>query len=64
MEPEKYNRGMLSGFRTVVKEEGAGALLTGFGPTVGGYFLQGALKFGGNIRYCVIYMKIAIRNYL
>lgn len=47
LEPEKYNRGMLAGFRTVVKEEGAGALLTGLGPTVSGYFLQGALKFGG-----------------
>jgi solute carrier family 25 phosphate transporter 3 len=38
---------MLAGFRTVVKEEGAGALLTGLGPTISGYFLQGALKFGG-----------------
>ena len=47
LEPEKYNRGMLAGFRTVVAEEGAGALLTGLGPTVSGYFLQGALKFGG-----------------
>jgi solute carrier family 25 phosphate transporter 3 len=47
LEPEKYNRGMLASFRTVVAEEGAGALLTGFGPTAAGYFLQGALKFGG-----------------
>ena len=27
--------------------EGAGALLTGIGPTLAGYFLQGGLKFGG-----------------
>lgn len=27
--------------------EGAGALATGLGPTVAGYFLQGAFKFGG-----------------
>ena len=38
---------MIGGFRKVIANEGAGALLTGFGPTAGGYFLQGAFKFGG-----------------
>lgn len=38
---------MIGGFRKVVANEGAGALLTGIGPTVAGYFLQGAFKFGG-----------------
>ncbi len=33
--------------RNNVCAEGAGALLTGFGPTAAGYFLQGAFKFGG-----------------
>lgn len=33
--------------RQIVAKDGAGALLTGFGPTVLGYFLQGAFKFGG-----------------
>jgi len=47
LEPEKYNRGMFNAFSQVVKNEGAGALLTGVGPTFAGYFLQGALKFGG-----------------
>ncbi|KAG2222383.1 hypothetical protein INT45_006905 [Circinella minor] len=47
LEPEVYNRGMIGGFRQVVAAEGAGALLTGFGPTAAGYFLQGAFKFGG-----------------
>lgn len=47
LDPAKYNGGMMAGFRTVIKEEGAGALLTGVGPTFAGYFLQGALKFGG-----------------
>jgi solute carrier family 25 (mitochondrial phosphate transporter), member 3 len=42
-----YNRGIFSGLRQVVASEGAGALATGFGPTVAGYFLQGAFKFGG-----------------
>lgn len=38
---------MVGGFRQVVAAEGAGALLTGLGPTVVGYAIQGALKFGG-----------------
>ncbi|KAL7333613.1 mitochondrial phosphate carrier protein [Mucor circinelloides] len=38
---------MVAGFRQVIAAEGAGALLTGFGPTAAGYFLQGAFKFGG-----------------
>lgn len=47
LEPEVYNRGMVGGFRQVIANEGAGALLTGLGPTVIGYSIQGALKFGG-----------------
>ncbi|KAJ5991861.1 mitochondrial phosphate carrier protein [Penicillium sp. IBT 35674x] len=47
LDPVTYNRGMIGGFRQVVQNEGAGALLTGFGPTAAGYFIQGALKFGG-----------------
>jgi len=38
---------MLSTFRQVIGEEGAGAVWTGVGPTFAGYFLQGAFKFGG-----------------
>ena len=38
---------MIGGFRQVIAKEGAGALLTGVGPTFAGYFLQGAFKFGG-----------------
>ncbi|KAG6021312.1 hypothetical protein E4U19_004634 [Claviceps sp. Clav32 group G5] len=47
LDPKTYNRGLIGGFRQVVQKEGAGALMTGFGPTFAGYFLQGALKFGG-----------------
>ncbi|KAJ5725175.1 Mitochondrial phosphate carrier protein [Penicillium malachiteum] len=47
LDPVTYNRGMIGGFRQVIQNEGAGALLTGFGPTAAGYFIQGALKFGG-----------------
>jgi solute carrier family 25 phosphate transporter 3 len=47
LSPEIYNKGMVGGFRQVIQAEGAGALLTGFGPTAAGYFLQGAFKLGG-----------------
>lgn len=47
LEPTKYNKGMIAGFRTVVAEEGVMALSTGLGPTAVGYFVQGWFKFGG-----------------
>ena len=47
LEPEVYNRGMIGGFQQVIANEGASALLTGLGPTVSGYFIQGWFKFGG-----------------
>eukprot|EP00389_Voromonas_pontica_P003228 GDKH01004771.1.p1 GENE.GDKH01004771.1~~GDKH01004771.1.p1 ORF type:complete len:342 (-),score=102.02 GDKH01004771.1:234-1259(-) len=47
LDPVKYNSGMVGGFRQVIANEGAGALLTGFGPTCIGYFIQGWFKFGG-----------------
>ncbi|KAK4455663.1 mitochondrial phosphate carrier protein [Podospora aff. communis PSN243] len=47
LDPATYNNGMIGGFRKVIQTEGAGALLTGVGPTFAGYFLQGAFKFGG-----------------
>merc|ERR1719498_1454256 len=43
----KYNKGMIGGFRQVIAAEGVGALATGLGPTVVGYFIQGWFKFGG-----------------
>lgn len=47
LDPVTYNNGLIGGFRKVIANEGAGALLTGAGPTFAGYFLQGAFKFGG-----------------
>jgi solute carrier family 25 phosphate transporter 3 len=47
LEPEVYNKGMIGGFRQVISAEGVGALATGLGPTVVGYFVQGWFKFGG-----------------
>ena len=59
LEPTKYNKGMVSGFRTVIAEEGVVALATGLGPTAVGYFIQGWFKFGG-----VEFFKINISSYL
>lgn len=50
---------MIGGFRQVIQNEGAGALLTGLGPTVSGYFIQGALKFAG---YEFWYLKLAFSD--
>jgi len=47
LDPQNYNSGMIGGFRKVIAEEGAGALLTGVGATFVGYFVQGWFKFGG-----------------
>jgi solute carrier family 25 phosphate transporter 3 len=47
LDPAKYNQGMITAFRQVIAAEGVGALATGLGPTVGGYFVQGWFKFGG-----------------
>lgn len=47
LDPAKYNKGMIGGFGQVIEAEGAGALLTGLGPTAQGYFIQGWFKFGG-----------------
>jgi len=58
LDPKKYNRGMIGGFRQVIAEEGVGALATGLGPTAVGYFVQGWFKFGG-----VEFFKIKGANY-
>jgi solute carrier family 25 (mitochondrial phosphate transporter), member 3 len=47
LDPVKYNRGLVGGIKQVIAEEGTRGLLTGFGPTVVGYFIQGWFKFGG-----------------
>ncbi|KFZ01065.1 hypothetical protein V500_00897 [Pseudogymnoascus sp. VKM F-4518 (FW-2643)] len=47
LDPVTYNRGLIGTLRQVVAKEGAQALLTGFGSTIVGYFLQGGLRFGG-----------------
>lgn len=47
LDPVKYNKGLVGGFRQIIAEEGAMALTTGLGATAFGYFVQGWFKFGG-----------------
>jgi solute carrier family 25 phosphate transporter 3 len=47
LDPVKYNKGLVGGFRQVIAEEGAVALTTALGATAAGYFVQGWFKFGG-----------------
>ncbi|KAF4416427.1 phosphate transport MIR1 [Fusarium acutatum] len=47
LDPIAYSSSLSKSARHVVSAEGPGALLTGLGPTIAGYCLQGAFKFGG-----------------
>jgi solute carrier family 25 (mitochondrial phosphate transporter), member 3 len=47
IDPALKGKGMFTAGRSIVAAEGAGALLTGFGPTAVGYFVQGGMKFAG-----------------
>ncbi|KAL9179266.1 hypothetical protein ACHAXT_008556 [Thalassiosira profunda] len=44
-DPDKY-KSLLPATATIIKEEGVGALANGLGPTLVGYGIEGALKFG------------------
>lgn len=59
LDPVKYNKGLIGGFRQVIAEEGVMALSTGLGATAAGYFVQGWFKFGG-----VEFFKINSAQYL
>jgi len=59
LDPIKYNRGLVGGFRQVIAEEGVMALSTGLGATAVGYFIQGWFKFGG-----VEFFKIKTVEYI
>lgn len=58
---DKYS-GLAHATRTIVKEEGAGVLLTGLGPTAVGYFLQGWFKFGLYEYFKRLYSELAGRE--
>lgn len=44
--PKAYDKGLLAATGDIIKKEGAGVLLSGLGPTVVGYGIEGAMKFG------------------
>lgn len=44
--PEVYNKGIADATLSILKTDGPSALLGGLGPTVIGYGIEGALKFG------------------
>jgi len=45
-QPEVYNKGLQSAAVSILKTDGPGALLGGLGPTIVGYGIEGAMKFG------------------
>ncbi len=45
-QPDVYNKGMTAATMTILKAEGPSTLLAGLGPTVVGYGIEGAMKFG------------------
>ena len=47
VDPLLRGKGMLTAARSIVSSEGPAGLLTGFGPTAVGYFVQGGMKFAG-----------------
>ena len=54
----KY-KGLVSGLRTIVAEEGSKGLWKGFGPTFVGYSLQGLFKYGLYEVFKDYYMNLA-----
>jgi solute carrier family 25 phosphate transporter 3 len=56
--PSKY-RGLVSGLRTIIAEEGVAGTWKGFGPTLIGYSLQGAFKYGLYEVFKDTYMNLA-----
>jgi solute carrier family 25 phosphate transporter 3 len=56
--PEKYSKGVIAAAKDIVATEGLGFLLAGLGPTVGGYGIEGALKFGFYETFKVIFANV------
>jgi solute carrier family 25 phosphate transporter 3 len=45
-DPQTYNEGVMAAATKILQDDGPSALLAGLGPTVVGYGLEGAVKFG------------------
>jgi solute carrier family 25 (mitochondrial phosphate transporter), member 3 len=59
IDPALARHSLLSGGRLIVAKEGPSALLTGFGPTAVGYFVQGGGKFAGYEFWKKQFVKLA-----
>jgi len=59
IDPAFKHHGFTSGTRYIVASEGPSALLTGFGPTAVGYFVQGGAKFAGYEVWKKTFVQIA-----
>lgn len=44
--PEKYSRNILKSGKDIIANEGVACLLSGITPTIVGYGIEGALKYG------------------
>eukprot|EP00981_Chlorochromonas_danica_P004201 scaffold847_cov172-Ochromonas_danica.AAC.15 len=62
--PEKYNQGVWKAAVDIVASEGLGFLLAGLGPTVVGYGLEGAVKFGLYETFKPIFGKLSRNQFL
>lgn len=60
LDPVKYNKGLIGGFKTVIAEEGMAGLATGLGPTVVGYFVQGMPLIFRPWHPCHIFIPICL----
>lgn len=62
--PDKYNKGVLSATKDIIASEGILFLLAGLGPTVVGYGLEGALKFGCYESFKVIFKDLTESKFI
>lgn len=53
LDPVTFNKGLIGGFSQIIEAEGLGGLLTGLGPTVVGYFIQGIFILALLIMYAM-----------
>lgn len=56
--PELYTQGVWQAAKDIVAKEGPGFLLAGLGPTVVGYGLEGALKFGFYEAFKIVFANL------
>ena len=63
-DPDQYKKGVVSAANDIIKAEGIMFLLAGLGPTVVGYGLEGALKFGAYETFKVVFKSLTPHQFL